>query len=181
MKDNVLVYEPPCFESAHPQHALDMEKRLPGFVLVDSDGDVRGVAGATGNVLIDGKPPSSKSESLEAGLRRIPAASVARIEVIRGGAPGIDMGGHDVVANVVRTAQATRSLAVEAGGIVANDHVLRPNASAEWSRRPGDYRLDAALEIKTEIDDDRSEEHTSELQSLMRNSYAVFCLKKKTH
>src|SRR3546814_4745064 len=31
------------------------------------------------------------------------------------------------------------------------------------------------------IDDaeDRSEEHTSELQSLMRSSYAVFCLKKK--
>src|SRR3546814_1768336 len=28
--------------------------------------------------------------------------------------------------------------------------------------------------------DDRSEEHTSELQSLMRISYAVFCLKKKT-
>src|SRR3546814_5017974 len=27
---------------------------------------------------------------------------------------------------------------------------------------------------------DRSEEHTSELQSLMRISYAVFCLKKKT-
>src|SRR3546814_2065506 len=30
-----------------------------------------------------------------------------------------------------------------------------------------------------EIDVGRSEEHTSELQSLMRNSYAVFCLKKK--
>src|SRR3546814_9173748 len=28
--------------------------------------------------------------------------------------------------------------------------------------------------------DPRSEEHTSELQSLMRNSYAVLCLKKKT-
>src|SRR3546814_8050776 len=27
----------------------------------------------------------------------------------------------------------------------------------------------------------RSEEHTSELQSLMRSSYAVFCLKQKTH
>src|SRR3546814_1638041 len=27
----------------------------------------------------------------------------------------------------------------------------------------------------------RSEEHTSELQSLMRNSYAVFCLQKKKH
>src|SRR3546814_7550369 len=29
--------------------------------------------------------------------------------------------------------------------------------------------------------DDRSEEHTSELQSLMRISYAVFCLKKNRH
>src|SRR3546814_4940905 len=29
------------------------------------------------------------------------------------------------------------------------------------------------------LDTLRSEEHTSELQSLMRNSYAVFCLKKK--
>src|SRR3546814_7072421 len=31
------------------------------------------------------------------------------------------------------------------------------------------------------VDEHRSEEHTSELQSLMRISYAVFCLKKKTH
>src|SRR3546814_4376376 len=31
------------------------------------------------------------------------------------------------------------------------------------------------------VDHHRSEEHTSELQSLMRISYAVFCLKKKTH
>src|SRR3546814_10290442 len=29
--------------------------------------------------------------------------------------------------------------------------------------------------------DARSEEHTSELQSLMRSSYAVFCLKKKNY
>src|SRR3546814_5696610 len=33
--------------------------------------------------------------------------------------------------------------------------------------------------VKIEISE-RSEEHTSELQSLMRISYAVFCLKKKT-
>src|SRR3546814_3486834 len=30
-------------------------------------------------------------------------------------------------------------------------------------------------------EEDRSEEHTSELQSLMRISYAVFCLKKQKH
>src|SRR3546814_10630081 len=32
---------------------------------------------------------------------------------------------------------------------------------------------------KERMEEVRSEEHTSELQSLMRNSYAVFCLKKK--
>src|SRR3546814_5184019 len=41
-------------------------------------------------------------------------------------------------------------------------------------RRGGQYRA-AAFAGK------RSEEHTSELQSLMRISYAVFCLKKKTN
>src|SRR3546814_2723221 len=35
--------------------------------------------------------------------------------------------------------------------------------------------------IELGVAQDRSEEHTSELQSLMRISYAVFCLKKKKH
>src|SRR3546814_1250447 len=49
--------------------------------------------------------------------------------------------------------------------------------------RPADRPVDGALpaiagkEYNAAI---RSEEHTSELQSLMRISYAVFCLKKKT-
>src|SRR3546814_9564749 len=39
------------------------------------------------------------------------------------------------------------------------------------------------IDYDDRLDDDRgrSEEHTSELQSLMRISYAVFCLKKKNH
>src|SRR3546814_3004449 len=39
--------------------------------------------------------------------------------------------------------------------------------------------LDSAAEQRARAG--RSEEHTSELQSLMRTSYAVFCLKKKTN
>src|SRR3546814_6015835 len=35
------------------------------------------------------------------------------------------------------------------------------------------------LEVCRKLRQERSEEHTSELQSLMRTSYAVFCLKKK--
>src|SRR3546814_3117745 len=34
--------------------------------------------------------------------------------------------------------------------------------------------------VRTDVERGRSEEHTSELQSLMRISYAVLCLKKKT-
>src|SRR3546814_6067878 len=39
--------------------------------------------------------------------------------------------------------------------------------------------LDFELDVVEGMQFDRSEEHTSELQSLMRNSSAVFCLKKK--
>src|SRR3546814_1781967 len=39
--------------------------------------------------------------------------------------------------------------------------------------------LGARVLVNVIVDDRRSEEHTSELQSLMRNSYAVFCLQKK--
>src|SRR3546814_8994900 len=50
---------------------------------------------------------------------------------------------------------------------VIDDHVDPPE--------PLDSKVDQVLDILAT----RSEEHTSELQSLMRISYAVFCLKKK--
>src|SRR3546814_8629316 len=40
-------------------------------------------------------------------------------------------------------------------------------------------KMEALEGVEDERLDVRSEEHTSELQSLMRSSYAVFCLKKK--
>src|SRR3546814_5115611 len=55
-------------------------------------------------------------------------------------------------------------------GYIAERLILKPHSASELVHR---------LEKLSLI---RSEEHTSELQSLMRNSYAVFCLKKKkTH
>src|SRR3546814_3952799 len=43
-------------------------------------------------------------------------------------------------------------------------------------RRLGGHVVDDAVDAAHLVDEARSEEHTSELQSLMRNSYAVFCL-----
>src|SRR3546814_7547903 len=51
----------------------------------------------------------------------------------------------------------------------------RSESVPDRSRR----RLDACLPSTWVPRTSRSEEHTSELQSLMRHSYAVFCLKKK--
>src|SRR3546814_5816172 len=48
-------------------------------------------------------------------------------------------------------------------------------AYADLGARSGDHYPEA---LREEIE--RSEEHTSELPSLMRNSYAVYCLKQKT-
>src|SRR3546814_6589721 len=48
------------------------------------------------------------------------------------------------------------------------------------ARRGGLFVLRAVARRWRERAGDRSEEHTSELQSLMRISYAVFCLKKNT-
>src|SRR3546814_5027523 len=51
------------------------------------------------------------------------------------------------------------------------------DAAVARSNRPGHQGRDAGAGILPP--EARSEEHTSELQSLMRISYAVFCLKKK--
>src|SRR3546814_8717867 len=59
--------------------------------------------------------------------------------------------------------------------VVAFDHLSGIGAAGF---RPGEYRL-GPHDRRIMPPLPRSEEHTSELQSLMRNSYAVFCLKKK--
>src|SRR3546814_6685864 len=47
--------------------------------------------------------------------------------------------------------------------------------------KPLTGRAPLVVEMRQSPSFQRSEEHTSELQSLMRISYAVFCLNKKTH
>src|SRR3546814_2003041 len=66
----------------------------------------------------------------------------------------------------------------EEGGLPLSDPVNaeRADAEAEVEMQEGA----AAKKDRERRPETRSEEHTSELQSLMRNSYAVFCLNKKT-
>src|SRR3546814_2125209 len=57
-------------------------------------------------------------------------------------------------------------------------HRSSPNIRAS-TRMSANWRQGTMLQAAPSMS--RSEEHTSELQSLMRISYAVFCLKKKTN
>src|SRR3546814_2870919 len=68
------------------------------------------------------------------------------------------------------------------------EHVLKPVLPAKWLHKGTKFHINPTgkFVIGGPVGDCgltgrkiRSEEHTSELQSLMRSSYAVFCLKKK--
>src|SRR3546814_7458053 len=62
-------------------------------------------------------------------------------------------------------------------GAIARQRNLRPSASHTSTAPRPSARIFASIFDRSPTI--RSEEHTSELQSLMRISYAVFCLKKK--
>lgn len=149
----VLNFQSSFFAEARPNTALDMIGRLPGFSFNPGDSGTRGYAGAGGNVLINGQRPSIKSESLEAVLRRISAASVERIELIRGGAPGIDMQGQAVVANIILVRQVTQERVLETNAYFYPDGYVGPLITGSWSRRDGDQLLEASLSGTTDRTD----------------------------
>src|SRR3546814_1906092 len=115
------------------------------------------------------------------GLRRAPSPRRRRADDRRAGhgagpgwrragsAAGLDAGGRDAAADparAVRLAAGDPARGAVGGG---PDSLLLPH-----------LELAVGLELfRNRRGVARSEEHTSELQSLVRSSYAVFCLKKK--
>src|SRR3546814_7057852 len=76
--------------------------------------------------------------------------------------------GHRISLKIARTGLASAPT-MRSGSATSS---YRPGGTSS-SASPSNIRISVAFTA-------RSEEHTSELQSLMRISYAVFCLKKKT-
>ncbi|HYE44451.1 MAG TPA: TonB-dependent receptor [Caulobacter sp.] len=102
---DTLTYPASFYAPYSPQTALDMVQRTPGFVLAEGE-QLRGFGGGSGNVLIDGARPASKSGGLEDALRRIPASHVERVEVVRG-AQTAEAQGQSTVLNIVRRRERT--------------------------------------------------------------------------
>ena len=141
------AYDAAFFAPFAPRTALDIVRRIPGFTLDLGNTDLRGFSGAAGNVVIDGQRPSSKSETLEATLAKIPASRVDRVDVGPGDLYGAQYSGKSQVANLILGRGG-------AGGLTGNATVsvnrhwfgnLNPNASGsvQWSRGPSTFSFSA--------------------------------------
>ena len=99
------IYNADFFAQYAPRSALDIARRVPGFGLDLGDSEIRGFAGAAGNVVINGSRPSSKAETLETTLLRIPANRVVRVEIGPGDLYGAEYSTRSQVLNVILSAE----------------------------------------------------------------------------
>src|SRR3546814_8845063 len=103
------------------------------------------------------------------------------LQRLGGGEPAVAGSERDVDQRIARLIEI--HLAAQDAGDVEIDvlaHLARRlRVGGQLDHRLDRVADDVALPGGEEVHDERSEEHTSELQSLMRISYAVFCLKKK--
>ncbi len=139
---SVTSYPPSFFDDFAPAAALGMVVNIPGFSF-DGGDSARGFSGNAGNVLIDGHRPPATDDSLGEILSRIPASSVLRIDVIRGGAPGIDMQGKTIVANVIRKPDGGVSGSAEAG-VNASERGYTPSFNISAQRQHDGATLDGS-------------------------------------
>jgi outer membrane receptor protein involved in Fe transport len=148
----ITPYPASAFAAEQPSTALDLIKLLPGFVL-DTGPQARGFGASAGNVLIDGARPASKDDGLEEILKRIPASSVVRIDVIRGGAPGIDMQGKTVLANVIRAGSSGATLSIAGSGTLMDNGVGTGSLRVEGSSKMGSMAFEGSLLVGKGFDD----------------------------
>lgn len=142
-----LVYPAAFFATFSPANALEIVNRVPGFVLEEVDEDIRGFSQAAGNVVINGQRPSSKSETVDIILSRIPANRVLRVEVGSGERFGSEYSTKAQVLNLVLSEAGGIGGTVEAS--VKRDFTGRyfpaGSASALVKRGHSSFNLSASL------------------------------------
>jgi TonB-dependent Receptor Plug Domain/Outer membrane protein beta-barrel family len=145
------VYDSNFFQQYAPRTAFDIVQRIPGFTLdlgnsqAASGVDVRGFAGTAGNVVINGARPSSKSETLDTLLARIPASRVIRVEVGPGDLYGADYSSKTQVANLVLSAGGGTAGNVTLSAVRHWRGTIVPTASGSvsFSHGPSTFNLAA--------------------------------------
>ena len=142
------TYDAVFFAPFAPRTAYDIVQHVPGFQLdlgstqsATGSVDVRGFAGTAGNVVINGARPSTKSETLDTTLQRIPAQRVVRVEVSPGDLYGSDYAGKSQVLNVVLSDAAGFDANVTANATRRYTGYIQPNLSGNALIRKGPSSL----------------------------------------
>ena len=146
-EDGTLVYEAAYFAQFSPGNALQMAQRVPGFTLESGSTEMRGFAGAAGNVVINGQRPSAKSDNLATVLGRIPASRVARIELGSGNRFGSDYVGKPQVLNIVLTDEGGLAGTIAARLNREYTGRLLPRGNANLTYTTGAHTFDAGVEF----------------------------------
>lgn len=133
------------FAQFSPVNALDAVKRIPGFSIERID-EQRGFGGNAGNVLIDGDRPSTKTDSIETLLSRIPAAQIDYIELIEAAGGDAEARGKSQIVNVVRkaSAQVTGTYALRATMGERHDAIPHGEVSASFRRGASTFDVNAS-------------------------------------
>lgn len=110
---SIVTYEPEYFEKFAPVTLLDMLQRIPGVPeILNSnrrDRSQRGFGSGGDQILIDGKRLAGKSNNINDTLSRISSNQIAKIELIRGAASGLDVQSQGLVINITMNEGASKS------------------------------------------------------------------------
>jgi outer membrane receptor protein involved in Fe transport len=143
---NVTSYSSAFFARFRPNTAMDMIKRIPGFAFNGGSG-ARGFSGTGGNVLIDGERPPSRDDSLSSVIGRIPSEGVERIDIIRGGAEGIDMQGLPIIANIIRKPDVGWTGAFSASASVNEPGNLSGGSTLQLRNQSNGQMFEGSLDV----------------------------------
>lgn len=180
------VYNAAFFAQYAPRTALDIARRVPGFQLDLGSTqnelgsvDVRGFAGTAGNVVINGARPSSKAETIDTTLSRIPAQRVVRVEVGPGDLFGSDYAGKSQVLNVILSEQGGIDANVTAAGRRWYTGYINTDISGSgvYSRGPSSINLSAGTGRNKQFEegtDDLTDTETGELVEHRRKHNVYF-------
>jgi hypothetical protein len=169
------IYEADFFATYAPSNALQIIERVPGFQLDEGDTEVRGFGQAAGNVVINGQRPSSKSDTLDVILARIPASRVARVEVGPGDLFGSEFIGKPQIVNLILTDAGGFAGAATLTARREFDGEILPQGALSALVKRGASTFNASLDFDN---DATSEEGTDTLSQLPSAQLTEFRRKK---
>ncbi len=179
------VYDSGYFAQFAPRTALDIVQHVPGFQLdlgvtqgATGNVDVRGFAGTAGNVVLNGARPSTKSETIDTTLQRIPAQRVIRVELGSGDLYGSDYAGKSQVLNVVLSSAGGYDANVTVGAVRRYTGFIQPNVSGNivFTKGPSSVNLSAGTGFNKQF-----EEGTDTVVEVATGDPVVFRRKHNTY